>query len=712
MTTTSGNGAVKAQSKKKRSGASERRGITPEDLLQFQFVADPQISPDGKAICFVHKRVGEKNAYLTNLWLVETDGKGKPRAFTAGNKDSHPRWSPDGTRIAFISGREEGFQQIYVISRDGGEAVKLTSFPEGTVAGFRWSPDGKMLAVSFREQDPEWTKRANEEREAKGLSTPPRVLDDWWYRLDGDGYFNAQRFHLYIVDVGSGGHRKVYDKDTMGTFDFDFSPDSKQLILSTNRDGKAMIRPWKAELLRLTVSSGKVTRLPNLPEGPKACVRWSPDGSVIAYAGREGRDGSYSTENLNIWVYDLKSRRARELTGGEDYCLMAAALSDSSEVSFQPQLHWSADSKRIFASIGWHGEMHVASVSVKGGKYVFHTRGQRVYQMGNLSADGRVLAAAVGSFTKLDEVGVLEFDSGKKEEASVRVLSDLNRAVLRTLSIARPRSHWVTSEDGTRVQVWSMLPPHYKGGKVPAVLQIHGGPHAQYGVGFFHEFQVLASAGYAVFFSNPRGSKGYGRDHCAAIRGTWGEADWQDIQAVTAFMKKREEVDVKRMGVMGGSYGGFMTNWVIGHTDEFAGAITDRCVSNLVSMGGNSDYVDVPDRYWEGNLWDRPEARWKHSPIRYLGNARTPTLIIHSEGDLRCNIEQAEQVFTVLKLNNVPTRFVRYPREASHGMSRCGPPDLRVHRLHQILQWWSRWLGQEKARAAGARGKKAAAKRR
>ncbi|MCZ6543602.1 MAG: prolyl oligopeptidase family serine peptidase, partial [Planctomycetota bacterium] len=167
---------------------------------------------------------------------------------------------------------------------------------------------------------------------------------------------------------------------------------------------------------------------------------------------------------------------------------------------------------------------------------------------------------------------------------------------------------------------------------------------------------------------------------------------WEDVQAVTKFIQTRPYVNKKRMGVMGGSYGGYMTNWVIGHTQEFAAAITDRCVSNLVSMGGTSDFIDEPDRYFPGNFWDRPEARWEQSPIKYLGKAKTPTLIIHSEGDLRCNIEQAEQVFTALKLRNVPTRFVRYPRSTSHGFSRAGPPDLRLHRLHQILSWWKKYL--------------------
>ncbi|MDG2292115.1 MAG: prolyl oligopeptidase family serine peptidase, partial [Phycisphaerales bacterium] len=235
--------------------------------------------------------------------------------------------------------------------------------------------------------------------------------------------------------------------------------------------------------------------------------------------------------------------------------------------------------------------------------------------------------------------------------------------------------------------------PGFKKGKsYPAVLEIHGGPHAQYGEAFFHEFQVLANAGYIVVYSNPRGSKGYGQEHTAAIHGSWGGKDWEDIRAVTDSMLANPSINSKRMGVMGGSYGGYMTLWAIGHTNDFAGAITDRCVSNLVSMGGNSDFVDVPDQYFPGAFWDCPDETWHSSPIRTMGNVETPTLIIHSEGDLRCNVEQADQVFAALQVRKIPCAFVRYPRETSHGMSRNGPPDMRLHRLHQILDWWKTYL--------------------
>ena len=276
---------------------------------------------------------------------------------------------------------------------------------------------------------------------------------------------------------------------------------------------------------------------------------------------------------------------------------------------------------------------------------------------------------------------------------NLKKLTGFNDELLDSLELVEPKATWIKSADGNSIQIWEMKPIDFKANrKYPAVLEIHGGPHALYGNTFFHEFQVLATTGYTVYFSNPRGSKGYGEAHCHAIAGNWGDKDWIDMQAVIKHIKKQKHVDVKKMGVMGGSYGGYMTNWIIGHTNEFAGAITDRCVFNMLSMMGSSDFTTLPDTYWPGNWWDRIDDFWRQSPLKYFGNVKTPTLIIHSEGDLRCNVEQAEQVFTTLKVLGVPTRLVRYPRSTSHGMSRCGPADLRIHRLQQILDWWKNWL--------------------
>ena len=674
---------------KKRATKQSRRSIRAEDITQFKLVSDPQLSPSAEQVVFVVKQVGEKNDYLTRLWLVETTG-GVPRQFTSGSKDRAPRWSPDGRQVAFVSEREDKNPQLHLIGIDGGEATALTRFPEGSIGKFSWSPDGRYLAVSFREQHPDWTRSAEKQRTETGASLPPRIAENAWYRLDGDGYFLEQRYKLYLVDTESGEHRVIYNRDTVGAFSFDFAPDGSELVVSVNRDKRPMPRFWRDELLRIDIKTGKVNRLTDLPEGPKERLRWSPDGRFIAYAGREGTDGAYSVENLELYLYEVKTGKVKSLTANEDYCLLAVAIADTTEAEFAPWFEFSSDSKRIFCRLGVEGEMRVASVPVAGGALDFLASDYPDCAPGNVSATGSRLALTVGGPTTLSEIAVARCRRGRLD---VTRLSDLNGPFLQQLRLVTPRSHWITAEDGHRSQAWVIKPPGAKTGRqYPAVLQIHGGPHAQYGLGLFHEFQVLAAQGYVVVYSNPRGSKGYGRDHCAAIRGNWGSTDWMDIQAVTQFMKRQPYIKTSRMGVMGGSYGGYMTNWAIGHCNDFAGAISDRCVSNLVSMSGNSDFPLEPDRYFPGNGWDRPEERWAQSPIAYFGNVQTPTLVIHSEGDLRCNIEQSEQVFSALNIRGIPARFVRYPVTTSHGMSRQGPPDLRIHRLREIIAWWSRYL--------------------
>jgi dipeptidyl aminopeptidase/acylaminoacyl peptidase len=674
-----------------------RRAITPEDLLRLRIVSDPQISPDGAAILFSQKQAGEKPCeYATNLWLVPAAG-GEPRQFTAGNKDRQGRWSPDGTRIAFISEREKNRPQIYTIPAAGGEAVPLTRLPEGSLREFKWSPDGRKLAVSFRATDADRTEEAKKQREDEGRSTPPHVIEEMYYRFDGDGYFNRDRYHLSLIDAATGEAKLVFDKDATGDFSFDWSPDSRQVAIAANTSRNAISKPWKAELFLLDAETGKSHKIPDVPVGTKESVAWSPDGKWLAFAGREGKQPVWGVANQQLFLCDPQTGKTVNLTSRDDYCLGTATLSDSREASFEATVRWSPDSRRIFFTIGWHGETHVASVAVEGSPTVFHTNGAQAVGLGNFSRDGQRLALTVGHQLAPSEVALGELtpvgDGATSPTLSVKVLTNVNGPLLAELELAAAEMHWIDSTGGTKVQTWVLKPLGFKEGrKYPGVLQIHGGPHTQYGTVFFHEFQLLAAAGYVVCYSNPRGSKGYGEAHCTAIRGKWGQADWEDIQAVTAWMREQPYIATKRMGVMGGSYGGYMTNWVIGHCDDFAAAITDRCVSNLVSMAGSSDIPLVPGHYWEGNAWDQIDDLWAQSPLKYFGNVKVPTLIIHSEGDLRCNVEQAEQIFAALKLRDIPTRFVRYPANTSHGLSRGGPPDLRLHRLREILAWWDKYL--------------------
>ena len=687
--------AAKPKASRKRARPKRRR-LVAEDLLRLKGAGGPSLSPDGRRIVFSVKTVGDKNAYHHDLWMTDVEA-GTSRRFTGGHADSQPAWSPDGTCIAFVSHRDKQRPQIALIDPDGGEARTLTCLPEGTLASFRWSPKGDRIVISFREQDPDWTQASVEARKGDGRCDPPRVLDDPMYRYDGDGYFNAQRFHLYAVDVDTGDHSLVYDKSRTGVGSYDVSPDGKEVALVTQRDRYGFARSWTSEVVRVDLRSGKVRPVKGLPPGGKDTLRWSPDGKRLAVAIQPDEHGVFTGHNLQLWVAELAKDKARSLTAKEDYCLAAPTLSDASEVSFSSTFAWSPDSRRLWVQIGWHGATQLFSVAARGGGLVQHTRGKAQHLFGDVSADGSRLAMLVGDATHPGEVHVAEVPASAAlaagERLAPRRVSALNDALLSELELSTPKEHWVESEDGTKVHTWVLLPPGASASrKHPTTLQIHGGPMAQYGWALFHEFQLYAARGYAVVYSNPRGSKGYGQQFCDDITHKWGTKDWEDVRAVTEWMQTQPWCDKKRLGVSGGSFGGFMTLWTIGHTRAYKCAVSDRCVSNMVSMWGSSDVYIWPGSYFPGNTWDDTEALWGMSPLKFIGRVKTPTLIVHSEGDLRCNIAESDQVYAALSMRGVPTRYVRYPRNTSHGMSRAGPPDMRLHRLDQYLQWYDRWL--------------------
>ncbi len=667
-----------------------KRAIVADDLLRIQTVGDPQLSPDGKRILFAKKQAGEKNKMVSNLFTVDVETR-QVAQWTQGDAGAGcGRWSRDGSTIAFVSGREKPASQIYLLPTTGGEARKLTDLPEGGVGALAWSPDGRHIAFTFRETPTERTQKAAKEREEKGLSSPPWVLEDIFYRMDGDGYFGAQRFKLYTVDVESGKYHLLLDKCKLGMYSFDWLPDSSGLIVSHSAAKNPLIEPPYQQIYHVPLK-GKPVRLPGVPKGSFGGVKVSPDGSTVAYLGDTDPKDPWGVRNTKLYVLPVEGGEPRCLTEGDDYCFDAMPLSDCSDLGFTGSVEWTPDGSALIAGVAWHGGVQVARIDVPKGGVELLTQGRHAIGIGNLSRDGRYAACGFGSAIAPNEIGLLEIGKEAPEK-----LTSFNDALLGELRLSEPREVWLDSTDGVKVQAWVMEPTTATGKKKhPGVLEIHGGPHCMYGWLFFHEFQLLAAQGYLVAFSNPRGSKGYGEAFCAAIRGDWGHKDWEDMRTVVAWLKTLPGVDGARLGVMGGSYGGYMTNWVVGHCRDFTAAITDRCVSNMVSMGGSSDFPFNKDGYFGGYPYGDMEAikgLWRQSPLASFDKVKTPMLIIHSEGDLRCNIEQSEQVFAALCEQGVEARFVRYPANTSHGMSRSGPPDMRLHRLDEIVRWWDKHL--------------------
>jgi dipeptidyl aminopeptidase/acylaminoacyl peptidase len=666
--------------------------VTLEDLFRFRLVGDPQIAPDGKRVVFTVRRTDRaKNKYFTALWMADPVSE-TARPFTGdGHSDGNPRWSPDGAKIAFISDRDKPGSQIYLIPADGGEAEKLTSLREGGVQAIEWSPDGSRIAFLFRATPADHTDKAQKERKEKELSSPVRVHRKLFYRLDGFGYYDDSFWQVWVVDVASREARALTDEPFNHGAPA-WTPDGEALIFVANRRDDNDLKGMYDDLWRIPASGGEPQRIA-APDGPKDCPVVSPDGTHIAYVGHTDPDDTWGGRNERVLLIPVEgSDEVLDLTGASDMAVGYLTLSDMHDAGGGRLLQWSPDGKQLYFPISAHGDTRLCTVPVEGGEIVPLTPADMEMGGFSITTDGSTIAVTLGSATDPHEVAIL---SPGDATVKPRTISEVNCEVLSEVDLQMPDAVELPNGDGGMVHTWVLKPADCEEGrKYPCVLYVHGGPSLQYGgrAAPFHELQWLAASGYVVVFSNPRGSKGYGEDHTRAIHGDWGNKDFADIMTVADYAASLPCVDAERMAIMGGSYGGFMTAWAIGHTDRFRCAIADRLVGNMHSMSGTCDFPWEHGKEFGGNAWDDPSELWRCSPLKYAGNITTPLLLIHSDGDLRCPIEQAEQLFAALRWQRKTVEFARYPAETSHGLSRNGPPDLREDRLKRNLAWLERWL--------------------
>jgi dipeptidyl aminopeptidase/acylaminoacyl peptidase len=646
--------------------------MTPEDVFELTGVADPRLSPDGATVAYVVWGVDEKaNDYRSTIWLAALDGEAAPRRFTSGTKrDAEPRWSPDGSLLAFTSNRDGDTMQLYVVPVAGGEARKLTSLKEDVTQAV-WSPDGATIAFVARVPDPAYDEKDDKRRQ-------PRRFTRLQYKLDDVGWTADRRQHLFTVPADASAEPVQL---TVGDFE-DFapvwSPDGASLAFISARHPD-----WDLETVNdvyvVTAQGGEPRRLTQ-GGGTFGRVSWSPDGRVLAATRYPGVHDD--PRHVQIAVVDAASGEVRMLT---------ESLDRNCE-PYPPSREPVWDGDDVLFTVEDHGRTHLYGVATDGSRPPELVRGGERVVGGFDSVGGRLVLTA-NEATALDELYVDE-----------RRLTSATAAFSAGRDLSSVERFTAVSADGSEVEAWVMKPSGLEPGKkYPTLLNIHGGPYGQYGIGFFDEFQVYAGGGYAVVFCNPRGSSGYGEEWARAIRGSgsgapgdpgpgWGSVDYEDCMAAIEEAARRFDfVDGERLGVIGGSYGGYMTSWIVGHTDRFKAAVSERSVNHFVSEWGSSDFGWDMKGYMGAFLYEDPDAYMRLSPATYAQDIHTPLLILHSENDLRCPIEQGEHLFVTLRHLKRPVEMVRFPAE-SHELTRSGNPIHRLQRFHIVLEWFDRYL--------------------
>jgi len=603
--------------------------MKPEDIYRLRFVSDPRVSR-GRVAYVVARAKRDGEGY--DSWIY-VDGK----RFTAGPKDTSPRWSPDGSMLAFVRGGEEG-SAIYVINADGGEARKVIE--DKVISNLKWSRDGKFLYYIGAVKE-------------EGKSDVKRVKRIPFY-FNGKGFLHDTRMHVFRVSLGG-----KKEQVTEGDFDvknYDVGPD---FIVYTRSESET--RPWNTVSIYRVDKEGE--RKISARRGMVGPLSVSPSGDKVAVGYAPG-DRTFHEYLKPCWL---------DADGG-DYVPFVE--------EFEASMGNSLNTDVLFGTgqgFAWKEDGLYLIGTHRGSAELYRISDEKVEPVvgGEISVEGfdvegDFLAYVSQTATRPPDLYVRR---GKR----TRNLTRFNRWV----KVNAPERVTVES-DGVTVEGWVL-----RGGE-KGILEIHGGPQTAYGHAFMMEFHILNALGYTVFYCNPRGSDGYGEDFATCITGAYGDGDYRDVMAFARHVK--EKYGLKSVGVTGGSYGGFMTNWIVGHTDFFRAAVTQRSISNFISFFGTSDigfyFADVEV---EGPPWRNLEEYWRRSPLAYVENVKTPLLIIHSEEDWRCPPEQAYQIFTALKYLEREVEMLLFPGE-NHDLSRSGKPKHRVERLKAIIDWFERYL--------------------
>jgi dipeptidyl aminopeptidase/acylaminoacyl peptidase len=673
---------------------TEKRAITANDILNFHWATGPQISPDGSKIIYTYVTTNPKNdGYQTSLWIVPTSGGGHPRQLTSGIHDSSAQWSPDGRMIAFVRsepGGEGGRRpsgQIYLLSLEGGEARPLTDLPRGA-GGPVWSPDGKSIAFSSGTTPKDLEKKAADEP-----ASDVRVILKAVYRANGGGYVqNEHPSHIWIVDLpavpGTPQKARQITKGQFSESDINWAKDGSKLYYTSNRELEPYYAERGSDVYSVSATgSGEPMKVASI-EGSIHGLSLSPDGRKLAFIGTLNGKPIRSYSEPDLWVMSLDGGAPKNLTADYDFDIGGGVGGDQhapagGQGGGKP--FWTADGAAIVVNSSEEGKVNLVRVDASTGKVTHFTNGNHDLLAFSASTDVTKVAAILSTPTNIGDVFCFD--------GSFHQLTRINDELFSQLKISEPEMIWTTSFDGRKIQSWVQRPPDYDPSKkYPMILNIHGGPHAAYGYTFDHEFQWMAAKGYLVLYPNPRGSTSYGQDFANIIQFHYPGDDYKDLMAATDDVIARGWVDPKKMGVTGGSGGGVLTNWVVGHTDRFAAAVSQRSIADWSDFWYTADFVLFQATWFRSAPWEDPADFKARSPITYIDKVKTPLMLIEGGEDYRTPPGSGgEQMFRALKYRHIPTAMVQFPGE-SHELSRSGKPTHRVERLEHIVAWMDKYV--------------------
>ena len=643
------------------------------DLFNLAMASDPQISPDGRQVAYVRK----SNDVMTDkarssIWLVDV-ATGQQRPIAAGSGDSfEPAWSPDGKRIAYGSTAEGGAPQLFVRWMDTGQAARITGLPDSPQA-IEWSPDGNRLAYVMNvPDDGPKLGSAPSKPEGANWAKPLEIIDKVTYRADGTGYLKPGFDHIFIVDANGGSPQQL----TFGAV-HDGAPHwergGQSILFSAVRKPDWETIANDSEVYRVSLSGGEPQALTSR-KGPDDNPRPSPDGRSIAFVGYDDHLKGY--EQSDLYVMDSGGGGTRKIAPGLDRSINDFA--------------WSADGRSIVASYEEGGKDTVSRIGLDGRVTPI------THDMGGSGFD-RPYAGGSFSVAKTGAIAFTSDSPGRPADVAVtqggqtRLLTRLNDLALSQKALGGLTPLEVRSPDGGKVPAWILLPAGYQQNKpLPMILEIHGGPYASYGPHFSADYQLYNTAGYAVLYTNPRGSTGYGQTFADGIEKTYPDSDYDDLMAAVDAAVASGMADPNNLFVTGGSGGGILTAWIIGKTNRFKAAAAQKPVINWTSMALTADGPNFFGPYWMGALpWENYQSYWARSPLSQMARVKTPTLVVVGSEDYRTPVSEAEQLYTALKLVHVPTMLVKVP-DASHG-GIAARPSQAAAKASAIIAWFDRY---------------------